>query len=88
MAKTRSTNATARLRAQIGAYTRWAHTADRAAATEPARRAFWSRFEDEVDPGRTLTVEDRQRRAEAARKAYFARLALKSAQARTKKRRS
>jgi hypothetical protein len=86
MAKKKSTNVTRRLRAQIGAYTRWAHTSDRAAATEPARRAFRSRFEDEVDPERVLPAKERQRRAEAARKAHYARLALKSAQARARKR--
>jgi len=48
---------------------------------------FWSRFEDEVDPGGILSAGERQRRAEAARKAYFARMALKSAKARAKKRR-
>jgi hypothetical protein len=40
------------------------------------------RFEREVDPGGTLAPEDRARRAESARKAYFLRLALKSAKAR------
>lgn len=40
------------------------------------------RFEREVDPEGRLSVEERQRRATAARKAYFTRLALRSAQAR------
>jgi hypothetical protein len=52
---------------------------------EPGRRAFWSRFEREVDPEGTLTPQERARRADLARKAYFARLALKSAQARRRK---
>jgi hypothetical protein len=77
----------ASLRGRIGAYTRWARTEDRVAATEPARRAFATRFEIEVDPDSVLPVAERHRRAEAARKAYFARLGLKSAQARAKKRR-
>ena len=50
--------------------------------TAPARRAFNDRFENEVDPDGTLPPAERQRRAEAAKKAYFTRLALKSAQAR------
>ncbi len=50
--------------------------------TAPARRAFNDRFEKEVDPDGNLPPAERQRRAEAARKAYFTRLALKSAQAR------
>jgi len=41
-----------------------------------------ARFIDEVDPGRVLPEADRLRRAESARKAYFASLALKSAKAR------
>ncbi len=50
--------------------------------TEPARKAFLERFETEVDPDGKLTPKERARRAEHARKAYFTRLALKSAQAR------
>ena len=68
--------------ATIAANTRWAHEPDRAAATSPARAAFNKRFEDEVDPDRTMTPTERGRRAGSARKAYFMRLALKSAQAR------
>jgi len=45
--------------------------------TAPARRAFLKRFEDEVDPERVLPTFERLRRAQYARKAYFARLALK-----------
>ena len=40
---------------------------------------------DEVDPDRTLRSAERARRAEHAKKAYFTRLALKSAQARRKR---
>ncbi|MDZ7677039.1 MAG: hypothetical protein U5K29_00630 [Acidimicrobiales bacterium] len=50
--------------------------------TEPARAAFLERFEAEVDPDGALTPEERARRAEHARKAYFADLALRSAKAR------
>ena len=50
--------------------------------TEPARVAFMARFDDEVDPDRTLPETERVRRAEQAKKAYFTRLALRSAQAR------
>lgn len=50
--------------------------------TEPARVAFMARFDDEVDPDRTLPQAERVRRADQAKKAYFTRLALKSAQAR------
>lgn len=50
--------------------------------TRPATEAFLAKFEKEVDPDGTLPEEERKRRAEHARKAYFARLALKSARAR------
>lgn len=53
--------------------------------TAPARAAFLARFEAEVDPDGTLAAADRARRAEAARKLYFGRLAYKSARARSKK---
>lgn len=76
---------TSALAGRIGAYQSWANTEDRSARTAPAREAFNRRFEDEVDPDRTLAPEVRAQRAEAARKAYFARLALKSAQARRKR---
>jgi hypothetical protein len=40
------------------------------------------RFEREVDPENRLPEVERARRAEAARRAYFTELALKSARAR------
>jgi hypothetical protein len=54
--------------------------------TKAAREAFRSKFEREVDPLGVLPLEERLRRADMARKAHFARLALKSAQARRKRR--
>jgi hypothetical protein len=87
MAKKESTSTIMRLRGKIGAHTRWAKTEDRVAATEPARRALRSKFEREVDPEGLLPVQERLRRAESARKAHYARLALRSAQVRAKKRR-
>lgn len=72
-------------RARLAAHTRWAHVDDRTEATRPAREAFNQRFFDDVDPDRKLSEQDRQQRAAHARKAYFARLSLKSARARTAK---
>ncbi len=43
---------------------------------KPARRAFFARFEAEVDPHGELEPEERQRRATAAMKAYMARLSF------------
>ena len=69
------------LRARLAAYTLHAKY-DARETTAAARAAFMDRFEREVDPDGQLSVEERQRRATAARKAYFTRLALRSAQAR------
>lgn len=67
-----------RLRAMVAAHESWAQTHDRSARTAPARRALEAKFLEEAggDPVR----------AEHLRKAHFARLALKSAQARRKAR--
>jgi hypothetical protein len=51
--------------------------------TKPARAAFLARFEREVDSESKLSPAERARRAEAARKAYFIRLALRSSQVRS-----
>lgn len=67
---------------KIGAHSRWAKESDRSAATQPARDALRRKFEDEVDPDRTLPAAERAKRAESARRAHYQRLALKSAQAR------
>lgn len=74
------------IRGRIGAYTRWANTEDRYMATRPAREGFYAKFEREVDPEGRLTPQERTKRAEFARKAYYQRLALKSAQARRRRR--
>jgi hypothetical protein len=71
------------LAARIAAHTKWA-TTDPVEGTAKARAAFLDRFEREVDPGLTLPPHERARRAEHARKAYFTRLALASANARRK----
>ena len=62
---------------RIGAHTSWANTTDRTARTAPARAALEQKFLDEAggDPARAAPL----------RKAYFQRLAMKSAAARAKK---
>jgi hypothetical protein len=70
------------LRARAAAHAQWANTPDRAAHTAPARAKFLSRFEQQVDPDGTLDPAERARRAEHARRSYFAALALKSSRAR------
>ncbi len=69
------------LRARIAAH---AMHAQGKTNTAPARAAFRDRFERQVDPDGTLTADERARRAEHARKAYFLDLARKSAIARRK----
>lgn len=69
------------LRAQIAAHTLHSKV-DSTEHTAPARKAFLERFEREVDPDGNLPPAERRRRAEHARKAYFKRLAFKSAKAR------
>lgn len=76
------------LRARLAAHHKWAQTEDPSAATAPARAAspgsldYWER---QVDPAGTLDPADRARRAEHAKKAYFASLSLKASKARRRK---
>jgi hypothetical protein len=77
-----STSSDRVLRARIAACSRWAHEPDRRAATAPARQGLERKFIAEVDPDGTLSPTELARRVKSARAAYFARLALKSAQAR------
>lgn len=67
---------------RIAAHTKWANTADRSAATAPARKASLDRFERQVDPDGVLPPGERAIRAGHARKAFFQRMALLSVQAR------
>jgi len=74
----------ASLRARIGGLALSAQRDPREDTAE-ARRRFLARFEDEVDPHRKLPEQEWARRAEAAKKAYFARLAYLSAKARARR---
>lgn len=69
--------------ARLAAHTKWA-TTDPVAGTEAARSAALLRFERQVDPDGVLPPQERARRAESLRKAYFTKIALRSAQARRK----
>src|SRR4051794_24846751 len=73
-------------RARLGAFAQHAQHSTRD-TTAAARSAFLARFEVEVDPNHVLTPEERARRAEAARRAYFARLTLQRLRTRSKKKR-
>ncbi len=72
------------LRARIGAFSLHAQR-DSRETTRAARRVFLSNFLVEVDPEHILPDDERLRRAAAARSAHFAKLALKSVQARRRK---
>lgn len=72
------------LRAQIAANTRWSREDPKPAFVE-VREGFIRKFEDQVDPDRTLSADERLRRAESARRAHMQSLALKSARARAKR---
>jgi hypothetical protein len=67
------------LSASIGAHGKWAQCEDPTAATAPARSKFDERFYEGLEG---LSDAERERRAGHRRKAYFARLALKSAKSR------
>lgn len=74
----------------IGALESWSRTVDRAARTNPARRqapgsvGYWL---SRLDADRFVDATDAQKlaAAEAMRRAYFQRLALKSAQVRRRR---
>lgn len=76
------------LRARVAAHTRWSQTPDRAAATAPARQAQLDRFDKQVDPDGTLPPKVRAVLAESAKKAFYTALALKSAQARGRRKKA
>jgi len=71
------------LRGRIGAFALHARY-DPRETTRAARETFLAKFEREVDPDGVLPTGERKRRAEYARKAHFARLALASARSRSK----
>ncbi len=73
------------LQARMAAHALHAKVSDPSAHTAAARKAFLSRFEREVDPDGVLDPQERARRAEHAKKAYFLRLAAASSKARAKK---
>jgi hypothetical protein len=78
------TPAERRLRAQIAANTRWAKE-DPAANAARGQAGLIARFEREVDPEGVLAPAERQRRAEALRRAHMGRMALAAAKARRTK---
>lgn len=70
------------LMARIAAAERWGRTADRAAATAPARRGLRAKFEREADPDGTLPPHERARRADQLMHSHMLRMSRAAAQAR------
>lgn len=62
-------------RARIAALSRWSQE-DGGSGTQAARDAFMAKFEMAVDPDGQLDPRERERRAEAARRAHFQRMAF------------
>ena len=81
------TPAQRRLQAQVAAHARWSKS-DPIEGTAAARAKFLERFIEEVDPEGELPEKERLRRAESARRSYFARLALRSSQARAERKKA
>jgi hypothetical protein len=73
------------LRARLAAYALHAQR-DPRETTANGRAAFLARFDREVDPEGLLEPGERRRRAEQARRAYFARLSLAAVKARQARR--
>ena len=72
------------LRGRVDAYALHAQR-DARETTAKARATFLQRFEVEVDPEGVLAPDERHRRAQAARKCYFAKLGLLAAKKKRKK---
>jgi hypothetical protein len=80
------TPAERRLRFQAVAHESWSRTVDRCARTANARRAAEARFEKLADPEGKRPPDVRAKMAENARKAHYKRIALRSVQARQRRR--
>ena len=83
--QSRETPAERALRSRAASHVRWSRERDRTLATEPARKGLQARFEKQVDPDGLLDPIERAKRAESARKAYYADLTRKSIAARRRK---
>ena len=70
------------MRARIAANTRWSQESPTATAAR-GQAGLMAKFVDQVDPDRVLPEAERNRRAEAARRAHMQKLAFASSKART-----
>lgn len=74
------------LRAQIAAAERWGRTADRTAATEPARAGLRAKYAREIDPEGKLDKVELERRVDSLMKAHMLRMSLAAKNARARAR--
>lgn len=80
-----TTDSSRSLNGRIAALSMWAQTSDWSARSLPGRQAAWDRFERQVDPNNELPEPERLKRADAARRAHFSRLAKRSAEVRRRR---
>lgn len=71
------------MRARIAANIRWSREDGKPSAIR-AQAGLLAKFVDQVDPDRVLPEAERQRRAEAARRAHMQRLSFRSSKARSR----
>lgn len=73
------------LTGRIGAAVSWANETDRSRRTDAARRAADARFEKQADPDGVMAPKARRAKAEQLRREFYARIQLRSAQARAQR---
>jgi hypothetical protein len=73
------------LHSRAASHVRWSREPDRTEATAPARAGLQAKFEKQVDPDGLLDPTERAKRAESARKAYYADLTRRSIAARRRR---
>jgi hypothetical protein len=76
------------LASQIATAERWGRTADRSAATKPARDGLRAKFEREADPDGVLDPAERARRADHLQRAHMLRMSLAAKRARSRRNRT
>lgn len=81
----RETPAERAMHSRAASHVRWSRETDRTGATEAARKGLQAKFERQVDPDGLLDPIERAKRAESARKAYYADLTRRSIAARRRK---
>jgi hypothetical protein len=74
--------------AQIAAAERWGRTADRTAATAPARAGLRAKFVREIDPDNKLDSAELERRVDQLMRGHMLRMTLAAKQSRARARKA